>query len=314
MPSKAIGHELVDALEEIDPRVVVVDDGADLLDDRPADRGDALGPVHPGRRRLDDRHLGGPRLEVLEQLGVPEGQRDVDPEGGHDLDVLDRPLARGERGGRQRADEASAVDERDEDVAAHRQATPEPILPAVRREGLDVIADPGAAGREGVAEPWLVDRERRQGGRGIVVEAGPADELEELAAERPEQDHVGPGEGPRRVHDGPLEVLPVERGGQPLGHLQERSVALGSGRPARRHRPEARVGDRQVPVAPAPQRPDSRRSGGIFSFDRPHARGSVAAGARRESPSPGAAGSSPAHDRPAGPGRRPAPARVRRGS
>jgi hypothetical protein len=263
---------------------VVVDDGADLLDNRPPDRGDALGPVHPRRRRLDDRHLGGPRLEVLEQLGVPKGQCDVDPEGGHDFDVLDGPLARCARGGRQRADETSTVDERDEDVAAHRQATPEPILPAVRREGQDVVADPGAAGREGVAEPWLVDRERRQGGRGIVVEAGPADELEELAAERPEQDHVGPGEGQRRVHHGPLEVFPIEGGGQPLGHLQERSVALGSSRVrfAGAGRPEARVGDRLASPdgRPAPQTgPDTGRSRGILRLrlrTRTHV-GSVAA-------------------------------------
>ena len=53
--------EQVGRLEHVDPGVVVIDDPARLLDDRPADRLDRVLAAHPGRRRLEDAHLAGPR-------------------------------------------------------------------------------------------------------------------------------------------------------------------------------------------------------------------------------------------------------------
>ena len=67
-------HDPVGRLDEVDPGVVVVDDPARLLDDRPADLLDRRRAAHPGRGGLEDLELGGPRLGLLEQLGVRRGR------------------------------------------------------------------------------------------------------------------------------------------------------------------------------------------------------------------------------------------------
>ena len=67
--------DLVRRLDEVHPRVVVVDDPTRLLDDGAADRLDRGRPAQPTRGGLQDRQLGGPGLGLLEQLGVRQRDR-----------------------------------------------------------------------------------------------------------------------------------------------------------------------------------------------------------------------------------------------
>ena len=110
--------DVVGRLEQVHPGVVVVDDPARLLDDRPADL------ARPSSARLiraeaawRTLELGGPRLGLLEQLGVGEGDRGVGRERRDERDVAARPVARLVRDRGQRADDPVVVDERRDQVA-----------------------------------------------------------------------------------------------------------------------------------------------------------------------------------------------------
>ena len=59
--------DVAEWLDQVHPGVVVVDDAAGLLDDGPPDLFDGVLAVHPGRRRLEDRELGGPRRSLLDE-------------------------------------------------------------------------------------------------------------------------------------------------------------------------------------------------------------------------------------------------------
>ena len=109
--------DLVGWLDEVDPGVVVVDDPARLLDDRPADLLGRPVPAHPGGGGLEDLELGGPRLGLLEQLGIGEGDRRMRREGRDERDVAARPVPRLAGDRRQRAEHPVVVDERRDQVA-----------------------------------------------------------------------------------------------------------------------------------------------------------------------------------------------------
>ena len=83
--------ELVGLVDHVHPAVVVVDDLADLLDDRPADRFDRVLAAHPGRGGLEHGQLGGPDLGFAEQVGVVDGDRGVGRDRLGKLDVARGP-------------------------------------------------------------------------------------------------------------------------------------------------------------------------------------------------------------------------------
>ena len=87
-------------LQEIDPGVVIFDDPASLLDDRPTDLGDPAGPAEPGRCRLEHGELGRPQLRPRKELAVLQGDRGMCSESGDEIDIAARPVARldGHRG------------------------------------------------------------------------------------------------------------------------------------------------------------------------------------------------------------------------
>ena len=141
--------DLVRQLDQVDPGVVVVDDPARLLDDRPADLGRGAVAAHPGGGGLEDLELGGARLGLLEQLGIGEGDGGVRGQGRDERHVAARPVARLTRDRGQRAEDPVVVDERRDQMA-------------------------GDLERGVVAAPWReVARRERRGRRGRGRCAGP---------------------------------------------------------------------------------------------------------------------------------------------
>ena len=163
MPSKAIGTTSSE-LDQVHPGVVVVDDPAGLLDDGPADLLDRAGPAQPRRGGLEHAQLGGPRLGLLEELGV--GQRDgrVRRERRDEGDVAARPVARLVGDGGQRPDDPVVVDERRDEVAARTRGR-RVAVEAVRVDLADVGEREDATGPQDLPDPALVAGEDRQAGR-----------------------------------------------------------------------------------------------------------------------------------------------------
>jgi hypothetical protein len=93
-------HDEVGRLEQVDPRVVVVDDPARLLDDRSSDGLDRRRPAQATRCRLQHLELRGSRLGLLEQLGVRQRDAGVRGQRRDESDVAVGPVARLARDGR----------------------------------------------------------------------------------------------------------------------------------------------------------------------------------------------------------------------
>ncbi len=97
--------DVASRLEHVDPGVVVVDDLAGLLDDRPADGFNAARPAEARRCRLEHAQVGGSLLGLRDQIGVLEGDRGVRPESRDEGHVALLPVAWLEGHGRQRAND-----------------------------------------------------------------------------------------------------------------------------------------------------------------------------------------------------------------
>ncbi len=80
-------------LELVDPGVVVVDDLAGLLDDRPTDCLDVTRAAEPGRGRLEHAQLCSSLLRLGDEVGVLEGDRGMRAEGGNERDIALLPVA-----------------------------------------------------------------------------------------------------------------------------------------------------------------------------------------------------------------------------
>ena len=219
-------HDLVRQLDQVDPGVVVVDDPARLLDDRPADLGRGAVAAHPGGRGLEDLELGGARLGLLEQLGVGEGDGRVRGQGRDERHVAARPVPRLARDRGQRAQDPVVVDERRDQVAGDLERG------VVRHRCVELIAanvgvGEDVAGAQDLADPALVASEDRQLPGQLVGEAGPRRDLEGVVVQDPDRGGVG-AEGPLRlVHDHPEQVGAIVRGGQASGDAEDGVESLG---------------------------------------------------------------------------------------
>ena len=224
-PSNAIGTTL-SPLDQVDPGVVVVDDPARLFDDRPADPFRRPAPAHPGGGGLEDLELGGPRLGLLEQLGVGEGDRGVGGQGRDERDIAARPGPRLAGDRRQGAEHPVVVHERGDQVAGDlehgvvRHLCVQLIVANVRI-GQDV------AGAQDLADPALVAFEDRQAPGQLVGETGPCRDLEAVVAQDADRRRVGAQGALGLVDDRPEEVGPIVRGGQPSGDPEDRVESLG---------------------------------------------------------------------------------------
>ena len=214
-------------LEQIDPRVVIVDDPASLLDDRPADLGDPAGPAEPRGRGLEHGQLGRPQLRPREELAVLQGDRGVRSEGGDEVDVAARPVSRLDRHRGQRADDAAGSHERDDDVAAELVDARVTRIHRAELGCSNVVDDPWSAGPDELAEPALERPEHGQdGGRGIV-QAGPGDDLESIVAEQPQHGRVGIQAEGCLVDDSAEELRAVVGLGEPLGDVEDPGKSVG---------------------------------------------------------------------------------------
>ena len=218
--------DLVRQLDQVDPGVVVIDDPARLLDDRPADLGRGAVAAHPGGRRLEDLELGGARLGLLEQLGVGEGDGRVRGQGRDERHVAARPIARLARDRGQRAQDPVVVDERRDQMAGDLERG------VVRHRCVELIAanvgvGEDVPGTQDLADPALVASEDRQLPGQLVREAGPRRDLEGVVVQDPDRGGVG-AEGPSGlVHDHPEQVGAIVRGGQASGDAEDGVETLG---------------------------------------------------------------------------------------
>ena len=185
----------VAALDQVDPGVVVVDDPARLLDDRPADGLDPVRPAQPARGRLQHAELGGPlggEMGFLLEPFAPSHDRDED--------------------------EAPERDRRDED-AEHVQR----IGPVDHRVGL---ADDQRGGERSGGPGGEGEAAGQQDGRG---EGRCPEQLDRDGTGRRERDDVAEPE--RHDHDGAAErAAELDRGGSEEGRDERRQPI--AGRPA----------------------------------------------------------------------------------
>ncbi len=110
-------HHFVGQFHEVHAGVVVVDDLAGLLDDRPAHCLHGRGAVQAPGRGLQDGELRRACLGLLEQLGVRERDAGVRGQGGQERDVAIGPLAWLQGDGGKRPDHPVVVDQRRDEVA-----------------------------------------------------------------------------------------------------------------------------------------------------------------------------------------------------
>ncbi len=104
-------HHPIRRLDQVDPRVVVVDDPTGLLDHGPTDLLDRPRPAHPRRGGLEHLELRRATFRLLEQLGVRQRDRGVGRERADERDVGARPDSRMLRDGGQGADHPIVVDQ-----------------------------------------------------------------------------------------------------------------------------------------------------------------------------------------------------------
>ena len=216
----------VGRLDEVDAGVVVIDDPARLLDHRPADLFGRPVPAHPGGGRLEDLELGGPRLGLLEELGIGEGDRRVRGEGRDERDVAARPCPGLARDRRQGAEDAVVVDQRGDQVAGDLERWVV-RLPRVLGIAAHVRVGKDVSGAQDRADPSLVAAEDRQAPGELVRETGPGRHLEDVVAQDPDRRRVGSQGALGLVDDHPEEVGPIVRGGQPSGDPEDRVESLG---------------------------------------------------------------------------------------
>ena len=169
-------------LEHVDPGVVVVDDLARLLDDRPADLLDAARPAQAGRGGLEHAQLGGSlfvwaiRSEFSRAIAacVPRAVTNATSLccqlRGSSVIPAREPMT------------LPWWNERDDDVAADLEDTGVTVVCIAHLGPPGIVDDPWRARPDDLAEPALALTEDGQAGRGCVVHAGPCDHLEPLVA------------------------------------------------------------------------------------------------------------------------------------
>ena len=173
-------------------------------------------PAHPGGGGLEDLELGGPRLGLLEQLGVGEGDRGVGGQGRDEGDVAARPGPRLAGDRRQGAEHPVVVHERRDQVAGDLEHGVVRHL-CVKLIVADVGVGEDVAGAQDLADPALVAAEDRQAPGQLIWEAGPCRDLED-------GHRAGPGSSSRRR----------------AGRAWPRRRPSGRGRPDRARRPDVR--------------------------------------------------------------------------
>ncbi len=219
-------HDPVGRLDEIDPRVVVVDDPVGLLDDRAADLFDRAGLAQAGGCRLEDLELGGPGDGLLEQLGVRQRDRGMRRQGGDERHVAARPAAwlTGHR--RQGADDPVVVHQRCGQMAGDIEDALVPLDPVVRI-GPDVGKGQDVTGPQDFVDPAFVPVEDRQASGDVVGDAGPRGDLEAVVAQHPDRRRVGAQDALGLAQDHPEQLLAIMRGGQPTGDAKDGVETLG---------------------------------------------------------------------------------------
>ena len=225
--------DVAERLDQVHPGVVVVDDAAGLLDDGPPDLLDGVLAAHPGRRRLEDRELGGPRLGLLDELAVEQRDRGMRRDRADERDVVLGPLARFAGSGGENADRPTVAHERRDQVAlgdrpagAHHLADRALVMARQRQPERHHLDRPPPRRRPAAGRlPGDGSSRRRRGGR-------PSSARRSSAGPRRRSCAVA-----RRAADlaDALEV-PAELGDRVSGG---RDVAAPAGRP-RRARTEAR--------------------------------------------------------------------------
>ena len=136
-------------LHEVDPGIVVIDDPAGLLDDRPADLVDRGRATEPRGGGLEHGQLGGPRLRLGEQLGVGQRDRGMRGERGDERDVAVGPRPRLTSHRHQGPDDLVVVHERRDQVSGELE---DPLVARVAVAGVGPNVRPGA-GRDRSAGP-----------------------------------------------------------------------------------------------------------------------------------------------------------------
>ena len=227
--------ELVRLHQLIHPTVVVVDDPADLFDDRPANRLDGVLPAHPGGGGLQDAELGRSSLRLGEQVGVVDGDGGMRADRRSERDVCGCPVARSDREGGERPDHAFSADEWNRQVGAEPQHTG---IRVARIEfvgtGRDVVAHERPAGPEHLAQPVLVNPQCRQPGGQGIVDPGPGSDGRTVALDDPDGRPVDAQHPGHLGHHRAQDRRPIEGRGQLLGDLQGRLQAVVEARSAGR--------------------------------------------------------------------------------
>ena len=262
-------HHLVGQLDEVDAGVVVVDDPAGLLDDRPArpprrtrpGSGARRRPAGPRAGRRAPRSARRARRCVSAMLGV-RGQ------GGQERDVAVGPLARLAGDGGQRPDDPVVVDERRDEVAGERD---DALVVARRRGGRSSRAsDQAATCPVRRTSPTQPSSTPNTGSARATLSDRPA----QAATTRPlllddaDRHVIDPQGAQRLVDDRPEQLRAIVRGGQPFGDVQDRVEPLGElglGAVARvcrqRHRRRARTAEEAAVQRGSGQREIRIRSG-----------------------------------------------------